>query len=154
MTPIVSATLLRTQSDARLVELARDGHERAFEAIVERYRKPLHRYVRRMLPPARVEDVLQTAFMNAWSSLSGGAEVRDLRPWLYRIVHNAAVNQLKRAGYDFEELKESLAGDDGPEHDVKRRAVMRETLSSLAALPERQRKALLETAVEGRNPHD
>ena len=45
MTPIVSTTLLRTQSDARLVELAREGHERAFEAIVERYRKPLHRYV-------------------------------------------------------------------------------------------------------------
>src|SRR3954452_9961019 len=154
MTPIVSATLLRTQSDARLVELARDGHERAFEAIVERYRRQLHRYVRRMLPSARVEDVLQISFMNAWGSLRDGAEVRDLRPWLYRITHNAAVNQLKRAGYDFEELSESLSGADTTEDDADRRAVMRETLSSLAALPERQRKALLETAVEGRNPHD
>src|SRR4029453_17785396 len=146
MTPIVSTTLLRTQSDARLVELAREGHERAFEAIVERYRKPLHRYVRRMLPSARVEDVLQTSFMNAWASLRDGAEGRDLRPWLYRIVHNAAVNQLKRAGYDFDELKESLEGAEGPDTDVERRAGMRETLASLAALPERQRKALLETA--------
>src|SRR5690349_10554872 len=154
MTPIVSSTLLRTQSDARLVELAREGHERAFEAIVERYRRQLHRYVRRMLPSARVEDVLQTSFMNAWASLSDGAEVRELRPWLYRIAHNAAVNQLKRAGYDFEELKDSLKGADGPDSDVERQAVMRETLASLAALPERQRRALLETAVEGRNPHD
>ena len=92
--------------------------------------------------------------MNAWASLSDGADVARLRPWLYRIVHNAAVNQLKRAGYDFEELQESLVGSDGPDTDVERRAVMRETLASLAALPERQRKALLETAVEGREPHD
>jgi RNA polymerase sigma factor (sigma-70 family) len=154
MTPIVSTTLLRTQSDARLVELARDGHERAFEAIVERYRRPLTRYVRRMLPSARVEDVLQIAFINAWSSLSGGAEIRDLRPWMYRIAHNAAVNTLKRAGYDFDELRDSLKGADGPDVDVERQAVMRETLSSLAALPERQRRALLETAVEGREPHE
>src|SRR5829696_252910 len=154
MTPIVSTTLLRTQSDARLVELAREDHERAFEAIVERYRRPLQRYVRRMLPSGRVEDVLQTSFMNAWSSLSDGAEIRELRPWLYRIAHNAAVNALRRAGYDYDELQESLKGSDGPDNDVERRAVMRETLSSLAALPERQRRALLETAVEGRNPHD
>jgi hypothetical protein len=36
-----SLALLRAQTDERLVELARAGHERAFEAIVERYRKPL-----------------------------------------------------------------------------------------------------------------
>jgi hypothetical protein len=34
--PSPSVTLLRTQSDGRLVGLAAGGHERAFEAIVER----------------------------------------------------------------------------------------------------------------------
>lgn len=33
----VSLVLLRSQSDERLVALAREGHERAFEAIVKRY---------------------------------------------------------------------------------------------------------------------
>ena len=37
MTPIISTTILRTQSDERLVALAKDGHERAFEALVERF---------------------------------------------------------------------------------------------------------------------
>jgi len=36
LTPIISTTILRTQSDDRLVALARDGHARAFEALVER----------------------------------------------------------------------------------------------------------------------
>ena len=67
-----------------------------------------------MLPTERVEDVLQQTFLNAWSSLRGEAEVRDLRPWLYRIAHNAAVNNLKRSGYDYEELRDSLQGAEGP----------------------------------------
>lgn len=65
MTPLVSTTLLRTQSDARLASLAGEGHERAFEAIVERYRRPLLRYCRRFLPEPRAEDVVQIAFLKA-----------------------------------------------------------------------------------------
>jgi RNA polymerase sigma factor (sigma-70 family) len=149
MTPILSATLLRTQSDTRLVALVRQGHERAFEAIVERYRKPLHRHVRRVLTEFRAEDALQQTFLKAWSSLQEGAEVRDLRPWLYRIAQNTALDALKRAGYDYEELTESLRSPGGPEADLERRAVMRETLAGLAALPGNQREALLRTAVGG-----
>jgi RNA polymerase sigma factor (sigma-70 family) len=149
MTPTLSATLLRTQSDARLVALVRQGHERAFEAIVERYRKALHRHVRRVLPESRAEDALQQAFLKAWSSLQEGADVRELRPWLYRIAQNTALDALKRAGYDYDELTESLGSPGGPEADLERRTVMRETLAGLAALPENQREALLRTAVDG-----
>ena len=149
MTPTLSATLLRTQSDARLVALVRQGHERAFEAIVERYRKPLHRHVRRVLPESRAEDALQQAFLKAWSSLQEGADVRELRPWLYRIAQNTALDALKRAGYDYDELTESLRSPGGPEADLERRTVMRETLAGLAALPGNQREALLRTAVGG-----
>jgi RNA polymerase sigma factor (sigma-70 family) len=149
MTPILSGTLLRTQSDARLVALVRDGHERAFEAIVERYRRPLHRHVRRLLPESRAEDAVQQALINAWSSLQDGAAVRDLRPWLYRIAQNTALDALKRAGYDYDELTESLRSTHGPEADVERRTVIRETLAGVAALPDNQREALLRTAVAG-----
>jgi RNA polymerase sigma factor (sigma-70 family) len=149
--PSPSFTLLRTQSDARLVALARGGHERAFEAIVERYRRPLLRAARRVLPETRAEDALQQALIAAWTALQRGDEVRDLRAWLYRIVHNTALNALRVSGYDYEQLEDSLrltdtgAGDD----ELERRAVVRQTLASLAALPERQREALLRTAVSG-----
>ena len=58
--PSPSLVLLRTQSDARLVALAREGHERAFEAIVERYRRQLLRTCRRVLAEARAEDALSS----------------------------------------------------------------------------------------------
>src|SRR4051812_10681878 len=56
---LASAAALRRQSDERLVELVRGGHEPAFEAIVERYRTQLLRYCGRFLPAARAEDATQ-----------------------------------------------------------------------------------------------
>ena len=141
------AVLLRTQSDERLVALARAGHERAFEVIVQRYRGLLLRSARRYLSDARAEDAVQQAFLAAWSALQRGDEVRDLRPWLYRIVHNTALNALRAAGYDYAELPEGLAMS---VDEVERREDARDALSGLAALPERQREALLRVAVEGR----
>src|SRR5919205_854393 len=146
-----STVLLRTQSDERLVALARAGHERAFEAIVERYRRPLLRACRRVLPEARAEDALQQALVSAWRGLQRGDEVRDLRAWLYRIAHNTSLNQLRISGYDFDELRESLRIPDAADDELERRAVIRQTLTGLAALPDRQREALLAIAVAGRS---
>jgi RNA polymerase sigma factor (sigma-70 family) len=149
MKPIVSTTILRAQTDARLIALTRQGHEPAFETIVQRYRKSVLRYCRRFLPEARAEDALQQAFLNAWAALRGGAEVTDLRRWLYRVAHNAALDAASKAGYDYEEFTEALRLSPAPEAEVERRLVMRRTLTGLAALPARQREALLRTAVHG-----
>jgi RNA polymerase sigma factor (sigma-70 family) len=152
MSPLLSHAILRAQTDERLIELARERHERAFDALVERYRKPLHRHVRKLLPDARAEDAVQQAFINAWTALQRGVEVREPRPWLYRIAQNAALNALRVQGYEYDELQESLRSHAaGPEEDHERRWVMRRTLAGLAALPDSQREALLRTAVEGRS---
>ena len=149
--PSPSIVLLRTQTDTRLVALARDGHERAFEAIVERYRRQLLRACRRVLPEARAEDALQQTLMAAWRGLQRGDEVRELRPWLHRIAHNTSLNLLRQSGYDYEQIEESLQIADAPDDELERRAVVRQTLQGLASLPPRQREALLAIAVEGRS---
>ena len=147
--PAPPLSLLRTQSDERLVELARAGHERAFEAIVQRYRRPLLRACRRYLPEARAEDALQQALLAAWTALQRGDEVRELRPWLYRIAHNTSLNTVRMSGYDHAELADSLRATDAPDEELERRAIVRQTLAGVAALPERQREALLRMALEG-----
>ena len=97
MSPLaISLRFLQTQPDQRLVELARAGHERAFEALVRRYRGPLLAYCRRVAPRGTPpEDILQQGLLLAWRAVSGGAEVRDARAWLYRIVHNVAITLLQ-----------------------------------------------------------
>jgi len=149
--PNLPTVLLRTQSDARLSALARQGHERAFEAIVERYRKPLQARCRRILPPDRAEDAVQQTFLKTWVKLRDGTEIRDVRAWLYRVALNTSLNALRMQGYDYAELNESLARLDATESDLERRVVMRETLAAVGTLPEGQREALLQTAVQGRS---
>ena len=154
MTPLLSSALLATQSDERLLTLAAGGHERAFEAIVERYRRPLARYLRRLLSGPLAEDVLQATFVNAWRSLERGTDVRDLRPWLYRIAHNQAVNALERAEPRLAAATDAdaLATVAGPEAEVEQRDVLARALTAIAGLPDRQRAALVAVAVEDR-PH-
>jgi RNA polymerase sigma factor (sigma-70 family) len=153
MTPLLSTPLLRTQSDRRLAALAADGHDRAFEAIVERYRRPLQRYLRRLLSEALAEDVLQASFVRAWQALRAGTEVRDLRPWLYRIAHNQALNTLRAAGAALPAATEELPAV-SLETEVERREELRETLHGIRALPQRQRAALVAVAVADRSHAD
>jgi RNA polymerase sigma factor (sigma-70 family) len=151
MTPLLSAPLLRSQSDRRLAALAADGHDRAFEVIVERYRRPLQRYLRRLLSEGLAEDVLQASFVRAWQALRAGTEVRDLRPWLYRIAHNRALNTLRAAGAALPPMGEALPAT-SLEAEVERREELRATLHEIEALPDRQRAALVAVAVADR-PH-
>jgi RNA polymerase sigma factor (sigma-70 family) len=156
MSPRIPTRLLATQSDQRLVELARRGHERAFEAVVQRYRRPLLRYCARMgLSEGAAEDVLQQALLRAWLALERRIEVRELRPWLYRIVHNTAVNALRSSRDDRHAPAEDLTGHAavGAESELERRIALRDALSGVAALPQMQREAIVLTAFAG-GSHD
>ncbi|MGI8622669.1 MAG: RNA polymerase sigma factor, partial [Solirubrobacteraceae bacterium] len=144
-----SIALLRTQSDERLTALAREGHEPAFTALVERYRRTVLAACRRVLPEARAEDAAQQVFVSAWRALGRGDEVRDVRPWLQRIARNTSLNALRVSGYDYDELADSLSAAEAPEAELERRDVIRQTLAGLAALPDNQREALLRSAVQG-----
>jgi RNA polymerase sigma factor (sigma-70 family) len=156
MSPRISISLLAAQPDQRLLALARDGNERAFEALVHRYRRPLLRYCRRMrLSETRAEDVLQQAFLQAWLALSRGAEVRELRAWLYRIVHNVAVNAMRGTAESHGELTEAVQARAAltGESNLERRIAVREALGEVAELPQMQRAAIFLTAVDGQT-HD
>jgi RNA polymerase sigma factor (sigma-70 family) len=154
MSPLaLSLRFLQTQSDARLVSLARDGHERAFEALIRRYRSQLLAYSRRLASGnTSPEDILQQAMINAWKALTAGSEVRDPRAWLYRIVHNVAISTQRASGEISPDLF-NAAGALGVEQLVEQRLAARDALEGLAALPELQRRVMLGTALDGHS-HD
>lgn len=149
MSPFVSLRFLQTQSDSRLLSLAGKGHERAFEALVHRYRRQLLAHCRRLLgSEVRAEDALQQALMQAWLALQQDTDVRDARAWLHRIVHNASLNALRGATETtaLEDWSEPTGAGDA---DLDRRLAVREALAGVASLPMLQREALLRTAVDG-----
>ena len=114
---------LRCQSDSRLAALSREGQTRAFEEIVRRYRERLVSFVAAIVPAHRAEDVVQEALAKAHTSLvRSDAEIK-LKPWLYTIVRNRALNAL-RDEPTHEHLDESFDGvAQPPEVAAQARAV-------------------------------
>ena len=147
----LAGTVLRTQSDERLVDLVRDGNDRAFEAIVHRYRRALLRYCGRFLTPSRAEDAVQQAFVNALAALRSESAEINLRPWLYRIAHNAALNVLRQAGGELEPIGEEIDGVETPAQALERGEQLRTVVQAVKDLPPRQRDALVLQAIEGRS---
>ncbi len=143
-------------SDGRLVDGVARGEPRAFDAIVLRYSGELLRYARRLgLGEQAAEDVLQQSLLKAWISLDTGTRVRALRPWLYRIVHNNAVNAVTRQREVPSEVDVELHKDlsDGDAAHLDRVLDVRAALADVVALPQMQRDAILLSAVDGRS-HD
>ena len=143
--------VLSTQSDERLVDLVRAGSDPAFEAIVERYRRALMRYVSRLLPPERAEDVVQQAFVKAYEAMRRDAAELNLKPWLYRIAHNGALNALRDRALIHSELDDRIDGVERPDQAFERNLGLRELVVAVQALPERQRDAILLRELEGRS---
>jgi RNA polymerase sigma factor (sigma-70 family) len=148
---LAGSGLLRTQTDARLVDLVRAGNDTAFEAIVLRYRRSLLGHCRRLLPAAPAEDAVQQALLRALEAMRADRRELDLRPWLHRIAHNTAIDSLRRLDSHWEELDEDLDGVEPTHAAAERRARFRSVVSSLGELPARQRRALVLRELEGRS---
>jgi len=127
-----------TETPAGLV----DAREQ-FLALVAALRPELHRYCARLTGSViEGEDIVQDTLAKAFYALSLSPEVPPLRPWLFRIAHNAALDFLKSHGRKVTEVSdelEDLAGfDDQPDPGVVRAALAR-----FLVLPVAQRSAVI-----------
>jgi RNA polymerase sigma factor (sigma-70 family) len=145
---LILGPALRTQPDRRLVMLVRDGYESAFEEIVRRYGRPLVRYAASIVGN-RSEDVTQDAFSKALPALQRGDAEIELRPWLFRIVRNTALNDLRDSPPSPEVLAEAIAGGRNPAEELERREELADLMQRLQALPEPQRAAIVMRELEG-----
>jgi RNA polymerase sigma factor (sigma-70 family) len=148
---LAGSGLLRTQSDARLVDLVRAGNDRAFEAIVLRYHRPLLRHCRKLLPGGRAEDAVQQSLLRALEAIRADDRELQLGPWLHRIAHNTAIDSLRRLDSHWEELDERMDGVEPTHAAAERRAHFSSVVSTMGSLPERQRRALVLRELEGRS---
>ncbi|HEY0317143.1 MAG TPA: RNA polymerase sigma factor [Solirubrobacterales bacterium] len=139
---------LRAQPDRRLVTLVREGYESAFEEIVRRYARPLDRFAAAIVGGGS-EDVTQEAFSKAHLALRGSETDIELRPWLYRIVRNTALNDIRDRAPATAELTETIPGSQSAAVEAERREEIGELMGRLRALPEPQRAAIVMRELEG-----
>src|SRR3712207_2652343 len=91
-TPSMGECELREHS---LVTRLRLGNHDALRLLVGRYTPRLLWFVRRLgLAESAAVDVVQEAWLVAWSSLHQLRTPERFRPWLYGIARNKALQQL------------------------------------------------------------
>jgi RNA polymerase sigma factor (sigma-70 family) len=148
----LARSTLRTHSDERLTELAREGSGVAFETIVTRYRGSMVRHCRRVVGESDAEEAVQNALVKAHRALGRGDEVHNVGAWLHAIAHNAALNLL-RARSARPEAPHADCAQLHPVHDdaIERRYELDEVVGVVQSLPERQREAIVMHELEGRS---
>ncbi len=66
-------------------------------ALYEKYKRPLHTYIYRLLGSLEdADDVIQEVFLTAFVSWHGLANHSRLASWLYRVATNLCLDQLRR----------------------------------------------------------
>ena len=152
MTPArrLGRAALSCQPDSRLVALVREGSDRAFEEIVGRYRRRLVAYAAGIVGADRAEDVVQESLVRALAAIRGGDAEISVRPWLYTIVRNRALND-RRDEPAHVRLDGSYDGVPQPSEIASRREELASVVDHLKALPESQREALVQRELEGRS---
>ena len=84
--------------DLELVAGVRAGHDRAFEALYERYEPRIALYVRRMVcDHGRAEDVTQEVFISALRRMRETEREIAFKPWIYEIAKNACIDAFRRS---------------------------------------------------------
>lgn len=104
-------------TDEQLLAQSRQGHNQAYEVLVERYRQELYHYLARMLSNRSLaEDVFQDTFLQVFLSIDRFDPDRRFRPWLFTIATNKARDQLRRnKRRDMASISTPLSSEKGQE---------------------------------------
>lgn len=137
---------MTTDEDARSLLPAIAEARRGFMELVAELRPELHRYCARMTGSVfDGEDIVQDTLAKAYYALGQMSEPPPLRPWLFRIAHNTAMDFLKR----YERRNVDLVGEvpdavgAAHEEDGVDPALVEAALAVFVTLPPVQRSALV-----------
>lgn len=145
-------------SDEQIAAQVVDGHTALFEVLMRRHNERLYRAVRAILREEReVEDVMQQAYVNAYTHLRQFDGRARFSTWLTRIAVNEALARARKRGRyqqlddEADDPRETLMSAQPP--DPEQQAMSRELKvileSAIDDLPDGSREVFMLRAVEG-----
>jgi RNA polymerase sigma-70 factor, ECF subfamily len=141
---------LRVLADEELMQLVYGGQAAAFEVIYDRHADAAFSLAYRMCGQrALAEDIVQEALLSMWRSGARYDRSRgSVRTWLLGIVHNRAIDALRRRSVrdrglvDEEGIEERLAAPERTDLEFAKREEAREVRDALEQLPDEQSRVI------------
>lgn len=136
--------ILEKLNDQTTLEAIRRGDQAAFETMFRAHYPALCRYASTLADGDwdEAEDIVQQAFVKIWEQRERIQILWSAKSYLYKVVHNAALNRLRAARtrerfkqYNAEQLETNHAPHPYPEQELRERLQ-----KALAALPAQCRR--------------
>ena len=139
--------------DATIIARALDGDRQQFAQLVDRYQAALYRHaVSMVLDHDVAADIVQDAFVSAYTKLGTCRDRTRFRAWLFQTLRNRCLDHVKDARRKHVPLDDAGPIADTaerPDAPVERARLREEIRQALATLPEAQREAFMMRYVEG-----
>jgi RNA polymerase sigma-70 factor (ECF subfamily) len=141
---------LHRLADEDLMQLVAGGDPRAFEVVYERHATAVFSLAYRMCGvQAAAEEIAQEAFLAIWRSGSRYDRTRgSVRTWLLGVVHNRAIDALRRATVhqrrqtSDEYAAERIEAAERTDVEAARREEARSVRALIDGLPQEQRRVI------------
>ena len=141
---------IRDLADEEVMQLVQKGEPRAFELLYDRHGGAAFSLAYRMVgKQAAAEDVVQEAFLSIWRSRLRYDKTRgSVRTWVLGIVHNRAIDGLRRSTVHdrgretLDVVEERHEARERTDVEVARREEARSVRGALNTLPDEQRKTI------------
>jgi len=147
--------------DAQLMLRVREGDDESFRVLLEKHRNPLVHFLQRMVQDAGAsEELAQEVFLRIYRARGSYEPSAKFTTWMFRIASHLAINWLRDERHEraAERLDAGRTADKGSgelpvrelkdnrplvEQDMVHESRMQEIRDSIAALPAKQRAAVL-----------
>ena len=146
-------------SDIEIVQRVKAGEGALFELLMRRYNQRLYRVARGIVKDdAEAEDVMQQAYVNAYTHLDQFADRAKFSTWLTRITVYEALGRLRRRGrlMEIDAMSETgdpravlASRDQDPEQEAMTGELRVALERSLDSIPQIYRTAFVLREVEG-----
>ena len=140
-----------SDEDGILIGRCLKGDEKAFEALLNKYRGPVFSICLRMVRNrSAAEDIAQEVFIKIFSALNRYDPAYPFAAWLNRITSNLCIDHLRREKERVVSLDQPMGADDdlsmqlasggaGPDREAESKEMMAILEEALALLPEHYR---------------
>jgi len=80
-----------------IVKEIQNGHVEKYEILIEKYQKPLYKYIYYMIGDVHeAEDILQDVFLKAYEKINKYKISNSFSAWLYKIAYNHSINFIRK----------------------------------------------------------
>jgi len=124
-------------TDEEIVEKVRLENQEFYGYLMGRYQSKLLRYANNLVRDEhRAKDIVQEAFIKAFINLNSFNPKKKFSSWIYRIVHNEALNVLKKYHKELPMLPDfDFESTEDLEKDFSQKEIVQMVEKCLAKIP-------------------